>query len=116
MTTTIDELADRLRLVESQVEGEKDVSLAILQQGVRHAELMAALRIDAGRIGQLVDNLLLDASSIKAEQRNHGTHLTILRQEVIVLRKAIKEVNERIDTLETNLNAKLDAILAAVQR
>lgn len=116
MMVTIDELAERMRFVETDMRSEKDFARTQLEQSIRNGGALASL---TARFDQLAG----DASAARGELRMHSTILPILqqdvsaiRQDVTALRRGQEELHARIDRLEIDLNAKLDAILAAVQK
>jgi chromosome segregation ATPase len=118
---TIDELESRLRFVEADVASEKEVSLATLQQAVRNGAVLNNLRTEVGATTQRVDQLVADAAVANSTLRHHSTLLAVLqqdvtafRQDIMALRRSQEELHQRLDRVDTEMNRKLDALLAAI--
>jgi chromosome segregation ATPase len=110
---TIDELENRTRFIESEVEGEKVVTRHVLQQASLNAD-------DLGRLNTEVRHLNEQMVLANAALNNQGTRftaitqdVTLLRQDVTALRRGMEEVHTRLDAVEKRLDAveqRLDAI------
>jgi chromosome segregation ATPase len=118
---TIDELESGLRFVEADVASEKEVSLATLQQAVRNGAVLNNLRTEVGATTQRVDQLVADAAVANSTLRHHSTLLAVLqqdvtafRQDIMALRRSQEELHQRLDRVDTEMNRKLDALLAAI--
>lgn len=119
MMATIDELAERLRFVETDMRSEKDFARTQLEQSIRNGAALASLTTR-------FDQLAGDASAARSELRMHSTLLPMMQQdiaafrlEVTALRRGQEELHVRMDRLETRLDqidGKIDAILVAVQK
>jgi chromosome segregation ATPase len=111
MMVTIDELAERMRFVETDMRSEKDFARTQLEQSIRNGAALASLTTR-------FDQLAGDASAARGELRMQSTILPILqqdvsaiRQDVTALRRGQEELHARIDGVES----KLDAILAILR-
>jgi len=128
MMATVEELESRMRFVESTIAGEKEVTLAVLQQAVRNGAVLNTLRADVPAISTRVDQLAADAAVANAALRDHSTKLAVLQQDVAAIRNDVtalrrgqEELHTRLDQVQTDMAARLEAmerniaaILAAV--
>jgi hypothetical protein len=112
-----DELERRVRTVEEELNGEKYLTRYAVEQTQRSGEVLHALRSDVAAVRSdvatlradvgagtvRVDHLGGDMAAVKAALAMHGRALDVLQQDVRQLRSEV-----------TDMNGKLDAVLAAV--
>jgi tetrahydromethanopterin S-methyltransferase subunit G len=114
---TIDELENRVRYVESEVEGEKAVTRGVFEQSVRNGAVLQSLRSDLGTLTARTDYIAQEVLQHTAALRNHGTLLaamqrdvTALRNDATELRRDVEAINARLDRIETSVAAILAAV------
>jgi chromosome segregation ATPase len=122
-------LEARIRVLESEATGEKAVTRNLFERTGRNTGDIAAARVDITTLDLKLDRLAGDMSLVKAALIDHGTMLNILVQDMRTTRNEMGEVRARLDALERRLDAierrmderfgeidaKLDAILAAIR-
>jgi hypothetical protein len=110
--TIIEELERKVHFVESEIEGEKRVTRAVLEQSIRNGDQLGALRsevatgkVDIQGLTSRVDHIAIEVIQNTAALRNHGTLLTMLqadvgalRNDVTALRRGQEELHARLDT------------------
>jgi chromosome segregation ATPase len=116
-TTTMEQLNTEVRILASEVEGEKAVTRYSLEQVRMNTHELTAFRAEAR---MRLDNILSDIPLIKAAQVAQGGTLNILVQDVralrldtTALRRDMEQVNFRLDKVEARLDkveARLDKI------
>ena len=125
MATTTEELNTQVRILASEVEGEKAVTRYAFEQVRLNTNELTAFRADT-RLR--LDNIAADMAMVKAAQVAQGGTLNILVQDVRELRLEmtalrrdmeirLDKVDERLDRLETRFDRMqegITAILAAV--
>lgn len=103
--TTIDELEQRVRLLELDSRSEKQVSQQTLEQLVAIATAVNLLRLEVSQ-GQTTHG-----SQIARLQQD----VTVIRNETVGLRRGEEEIHARLDTLERRMDARFDAVLEAIR-
>jgi hypothetical protein len=126
--TTVEELERHMRYIESEVEGEKPITRTVLEQSIRNGAQLGALRsevatsrVDIQALGARVDAIIGDLVQNTAAIRNHGTLLTMVQQDVVVLRSDATElrrgqeaISARIDRLESTTYARIDLLESTI--
>jgi chaperonin cofactor prefoldin len=117
-----------MRYIESEVEGEKPITRTVLEQSIRNGAQLDALRsevatsrVDIQALGARVDAIIGDLVQNTAAIRNHGTLLTMVQQDVVVLRSDATElrrgqeaISARIDRLESTTNTRIDRLESTI--
>jgi chromosome segregation ATPase len=102
----IEDLDMRLRIFESEIEGEKLVTRHVLTQARLNADDLAEIKTKLRHFG---DDIVL----IKAAQLAQGTTMNIVLQDVTALRTDATELRRGLEATNARLdatNARLDAI------
>lgn len=86
---TRQEFEARMRIVESEVTGEKAVSRHILEQTRRNGDELAVLK---SRVDYLTD----DVAVIKATLNHHGALLNVLTQDVAMMRQDVAAIRAAV--------------------
>jgi hypothetical protein len=101
-----------------EVDGEKTVTRAVLEQSIRNGDVLLALRsevgsvrIDVHALTSRVDHIAGDVVQANAALKSHGRRLDVLTQDVREIRTRLDGVDARL----TGMDAKLDAVLTAVR-
>jgi hypothetical protein len=105
-TTISEELERRVRVAESEIEGEKTVTRYVLQQIRINNDNVIGLKVDVGTLVLRTDRLGDDMTVANAALRNHGMLLTLLQQDVAALRLDATELRRGQEAI----NARLDAM------
>jgi hypothetical protein len=131
--TIIEELERKVHFVESEIEGEKRVTRAVLEQSIRNGDQLGALRsevatgkVDIQGLTSRVDHIAIEVIQNTAALRNHGTLLTMLqadvgalRNDVTALRRGQEELHARLDTELSSMREEAarqhDELLASVR-
>jgi hypothetical protein len=111
---TIDELENRTRYLEGEVEGEKAVTRHVFAQAGLNADDLGVLKT---QVRHLTEQLVL----VNAALSTHGNRLTLLTQDVTLLRQEViavrgemnrkfGEIDRRFDVLERNVAARFDSV------
>jgi chromosome segregation ATPase len=110
---TIDELENRTRFLESEVEGEKAVTRHVLRQASLNADDLGALKTS---VRHLEEQMVLANAALNTQGGRItllAQDVTMIRQDVTVLRRDMESVNARLDRQDSRLDAidsRLDAI------
>jgi hypothetical protein len=106
---TLDELTSKTRYLESEIEGEKAVTRHIFESTRRHAEELAALRVEIATLRLVNERIGGDVAMVKAAQVSQGSMLNILVQDVGALRNETaalrRELHEETASLRTETAA-----------
>jgi chromosome segregation ATPase len=102
---TIDELENRTRFLESEIEGEKAVTRHVLRQASLNADDLGALKTS---VRHLEEQMVLANAALNTQ----GGRITLLtqdvtmiRQDVTALRRDMEAMNARLDRQESRLEA-----------
>jgi chromosome segregation ATPase len=119
----IEELENRVRYVESEVEGEKLVTRSVLEQSTRNGAVLHSLRSELGTLTARADYVVQEVVQNTAALRNHGTLLTMLQRDVTALRNDVtelrrgqEEIHCRLDRMEQNIAAIQEGIQGRLDR
>jgi chromosome segregation ATPase len=105
MDMTIDELENRIRFIESEVEGEKAVTRHVLRQASLNADDLGALKTG---VRHLEEQMVLTNAALNTQAGRItllAQDVTMIRQDVTVLRRDMEAVNARLDRQESRLEA-----------
>lgn len=108
---TIDELEHRMRFVESEIQSEKQVSHAVLQQAVRNAGVLNTLRSEVGTAVLRLDQLTADVAIANAALHSLTLlqqDVTTLRNDATALRRGQEELHVRFDRMQEETNVRFD--------
>lgn len=97
---TVEELEQRVRLLELNSHSEKQMSFATLEKIVHVGGAVNLMRLDLSQHGGHIVGLQQD--------------VTVIRNETVVLRRGQEEIQVRVDRLEGTMNARFDAMQAAM--
>jgi len=121
-TATMEQLNTEVRILASEVEGEKAVMRYSLEQVRMNTHELTTFRAEAR---MRLDNILSDIPLIKAAQVAQGGVLNVLVQDVrairldtTALRRDMEQVNFRLDKVEARLDkieTRLDQVEARLE-
>jgi hypothetical protein len=98
-----DELERRVRTVEEELTGEKNLTRYAVEQTTRNSEVLLALRVDVSAVILRVDHLGADMAAVKAELAMHGRALDVLQQDVRQLRGQMIEMRAEVSEIRTHM-------------
>jgi chromosome segregation ATPase len=110
---TIDELENRTRFLESEVEGEKTVTRHVLRHASLNADDLGALKTG---VRHLEEQMVLANAALNTQGGRMtllAQDVTMIRQDVTALRRDMEAVNARLDRMDSRLDAmdsRLDAM------
>lgn len=104
---TVEELDARLRVVESEVSGEKAVTRYLLEQTRLNGDELSAIKT---QVRHLTENMTVANAALQSQ----GTLLNVLRQDVTTLRQEVGHIRADMVELRQEINRKLDTIVAAL--
>jgi chromosome segregation ATPase len=107
---TVDELTNKTRYLESEIEGEKAVTRHIFESTRRHAEELAALRVEIATLRLVNERIGGDVAMVKAAQVSQGSMLNILVQDVGALRNETAALRHELRTETAALNRRFDGL------
>jgi chromosome segregation ATPase len=110
----IDELEDRVRYVESEVEGEKAVTRQVYQQAVRNGDALRAVQLAVVELTSRTDHIVQEVIQNTAAVRSHGARLDSLTRDVGQLRNDATELRRNIEAVNARL-AQIEARLDRMQ-
>jgi len=113
MMATIDEVEHRMRFVESEIQSEKQVSHAVLQQAVRNSGILNTVRSEVGAAVLRLDQLAADVAVANASLHSLTLlqqDVTTLRNDVTALRRGQEELHVRLDRMQEETNARFDGM------
>jgi chromosome segregation ATPase len=102
---TIDELENRTRFLESEVEGEKTVTRHVLRQAGLNADDLGALKTG---VRHLEEQMVLANAALNTQGGRItllAQDVTMIRQDVTALRRDMEAVNARLDRQDSRLDA-----------
>lgn len=105
-----DELERRVRTVEEELNGEKNLTRYAVEQTTRNGEVLHALRSDVSAVTMRVDHLGADMATVKAELVMHGRALDVLQQDVRQLRTQMTEMRQEAATRHAELLSAISSL------
>jgi chromosome segregation ATPase len=107
------EFEDRMRVLESEMEGEKAVTRHVLQHARLNGDDLATMK---AQLAHLADDMVL----VKAALNTHGTRLNVLTQDVREIRMELGQIHSEMGQVRSemgqmhsemgDIRTKLDAL------
>lgn len=98
---TIDDLDDRTRYLESEIEGEKAVTRHVLQQATLNADDLATLKTGVRQVGEQM-------FVVNATLATHATRLNVLTQDVQLIRQQMTALRRELAAAGSDIARRLD--------
>lgn len=104
----------RVRVLESEVVGEKAVTRHVLAQASHNADDLAELKTGVRHLSEQMVLANAAINSLGSRFTALAQDVTLLRGDVTALRRGQEEIHTRIDQMQVDLTRKLNVILSAV--
>jgi chromosome segregation ATPase len=110
-----EELERRVRTVEEELNGEKNLTRYAADQTLRNGEVLHALRSEVGGVTTRVDHLGADMAAVKAALAMHGRALDVLQQDVRQLRGEMVAMREEMTAMREEATTRHAELLTAIR-
>jgi chromosome segregation ATPase len=111
----IDRLESRVRELAEDADGEKRVTRYVLQQARLNGDDLAAMKTHLAHLNDemVVANAALHSHGVRLNSLTQD--VAVLRNETTALRRDMGALQERLEALHTEMNAKFNLVLEAVR-
>jgi chromosome segregation ATPase len=100
---TRDEFERRMRVLESEMEGEKAVTRHVLEQGRLNGDDLAAVESELAGVKSQLGHIANDMVVVKAALNSHGNRLNVLTQDVREIRTEMGQMRPEMGEMRTEM-------------